>query len=215
MKKNISLSKTYKYSQLGNCSKKTETIWIVLHGYGMLSEYFIKKFECISNDHTVIIAPEGSNRFYLANNYARVGASWMTKLDKEIDIEENISFLNTLYNKIITEIGHTNFKLKTLGFSQGGPTLTRWIMSNTYPVDTLILWGSDIPKDTLLIDNMLRWDTFNIKLVIGKKDEYIDKENKKRVINLINSFGIKYELIEYDGNHKIIEEELVKIAAGI
>ena len=62
---------------------------------------------------------------------------------------------------------------------------------------------------------MLRWSTFNIKLVIGKKDEYINKENKKRVINLINSYGLKYQLIEYNGNHKIIEEELVKIAAGI
>ena len=83
MKKQISITKTHKYSQLGECSKNTDTVWIVLHGYGMLSEYFIKKFECILNDRSVIIAPEGSNRFYLENNYYRVGASWMTKLDKE------------------------------------------------------------------------------------------------------------------------------------
>ena len=47
MKKQISIPKTHKYSQIGEFSKKTNTVWIVLHGYGMLSEFFIKKFESI------------------------------------------------------------------------------------------------------------------------------------------------------------------------
>lgn len=215
MKKQISIVKTHKYSQLGEFSKKTNTVWIVLHGYGMLSEYFIKKFECILNDRTVVIAPEGSNRFYLENNYYRVGASWMTKLDKEKDIEDNISFIQTLYSNIIDEIGHTNFKLNTLGFSQGGATLVRWIMSNSITIDSLILWGSDIPKDCLTKEKKSRWSLIDVKLVIGNQDEYINEENKQKVIDLINSYGLKYELVEYDGSHKIIEKELEKIATGL
>ena len=211
MKKQISISKTHKYSQLGKCSTKIDTVWIVLHGYGMLSEYFIKKFECILNEKTVVIAPEGSNRFYLNNNYSRVGASWMTKVDKEKDIEDNISFIETLYTKIVDDIGHNNFKLKTLGFSQGGATLVRWIMSNSIKVDSLILWGSDIPKDSLTNQNKSRWSSINIKIVIGKKDEYISDENKKKVIDAVNAYGLSYKLIEYDGPHKIIESELIKL----
>ena len=57
MKKQISISKTGKYSQIGKCSKKINNVWIVLHGYGMLSEYFVKKFECIINETTLVIAP--------------------------------------------------------------------------------------------------------------------------------------------------------------
>ena len=211
MKKQISIPKTHKYSQLGEFSEKTNTVWIVLHGYGMLSEFFIKKFECILNEKTVVIAPEGSNRFYLNNNYSRVGASWMTKVDKEKDIEDNISFIETLYTKIVDDIGHNNFKLKTLGFSQGGATLVRWIMSNSIKVDSLILWGSDIPKDSLTTQNKSRWSSINIKIVIGKKDEYISDENKKKVIDAVNSYGLSYKLIEYDGPHKIIESELIKL----
>ena len=211
MKKQISIPKTHKYSQLGEFSEKTNTVWIVLHGYGMLSEFFIKKFECILNEKTVVIAPEGSNRFYLDNNYSRVGASWMTKLDKEKDIEDNISFIETLYTKIVDDIGHNNFKLKTLGFSQGGATLVRWIMSNSIKVDSLILWGSDIPQDSLTNQNKSRWSSINIKIVIGKKDEYISDENKKKVIDAVNSYGLSYKLIEYDGPHKIIESELIKL----
>ena len=211
MKKQISIPKTHKYSQLGEFSEKTNTVWIVLHGYGMLSEFFIKKFECILNEKTVVIAPEGSNRFYLNNNYSRVGASWMTKVDKEKDIEDNISFIETLYTKIVDDIGHNNFKLKTLGFSQGGATLVRWIMSNSIKVDSLILWGSDIPKDSLTNQNKSRWSSINIKIVIGKKDEYISDENKKKVIDAVNSYGLSYKLIEYDGPHKIIESVLIKL----
>ena len=215
MKKQISIPKTHKYSQIGEFSEKTNTIWIVLHGYGMLSEFFIKKFECILNDSTVVIAPEGSNRFYLENNYYRVGASWMTKLDKEKDIEDNISFIQTLYSNIVDEIGHTNFKLNTLGFSQGGPTLVRWLMSNKLNTNSLILWGSDIPKDSLVIENKSRWDSMNLKIVIGKNDEYINEEKKQEFVGVVKSYGLKYDLIEYEGSHKIIEEELKKIANSL
>ena len=97
MKKQISISKTGKYSQIGKCSKKINNVWIVLHGYGMLSEYFVKKFECIINETTLVIAPEATNRFYLANNYTRVGASWMTKLDREQEISDNILFLDITF----------------------------------------------------------------------------------------------------------------------
>tara|TARA_B100001027_G_scaffold47261_1_gene31030 strand:- start:610 stop:1257 length:648 start_codon:yes stop_codon:yes gene_type:complete len=215
MKKQISISKTGKYSQSGKYSKKINSVWIVLHGYGMLSEFFIKKFDCIINDTTLVIAPEATNRFYLSNNYNRVGASWMTKLDRNEEIRDNILFLNKLFSIIKKEIGHDNFKLNTLGFSQGGPALVRWLMSNRLNINSLILWGSDIPKDSLIIENKSRWNSMNLKIVIGKHDEYINEEKKQEFIRLVKSYGLKYELIEYEGSHKITEEELKKIANSL
>ena len=215
MKKQISISKTGKYSQIGKCSKKINNVWIVLHGYGMLSEYFVKKFECIINETTLVIAPEATNRFYLANNYTRVGASWMTKLDREQEISDNILFLDKLFSIIKKEIGHDNFKLNTLGFSQGGPALVRWLMSNKLNTNSLILWGSDIPKDSLVTENKSRWNSINLKIVIGKNDEYINEEKKQEFVGVVKSYGLKYELIEYEGSHKIVEEELKKIANSL
>ena len=215
MKKQISISKTGKYSQIGKCSKKINNVWIVLHGYGMLSEYFVKKFECIINETTLVIAPEATNRFYLANNYTRVGASWMTKLDKEQEISDNILFLDKLFSIIKKDIGHDNFKLNTLGFSQGGPALVRWLMSNKLNTNSLILWGSDIPKDSLVMENKSRWNSMNLKIVIGKNDEYINEEKKQEFVGVVKSYGLKYELIEYEGSHKIIEKELKNIANSL
>ena len=215
MKKQISISKTGKYSQIGKCSKKINNVWIVLHGYGMLSEYFVKKFECIINETTLVIAPEATNRFYLGNNYNRVGASWMTKLDREQEISDNILFLDKLFSIIKKDIGHDNFKLNTLGFSQGGPALVRWLMSNKLNTNSLILWGSDIPKDSLVIENKSRWNSMNLKIVIGKNDEYINEEKKQEFVGVVKSYGLKYELIEYEGSHKIIEKELKNIANSL
>ena len=45
----IQTTKTARYFQIGELSSMTKNVWIVLHGYGMLPEYFIKKFECIGN----------------------------------------------------------------------------------------------------------------------------------------------------------------------
>ena len=215
MKKQISISKTGKYSQIGKCSKKINNVWIVLHGYGMLSEYFVKKFECIINETTLVIAPEATNRFYLGNNYNRVGASWMTKLDREQEISDNILFLDKLFSIIKKDIGHDNFKLNTLGFSQGGPALVRWLMSNKLNTNSLILWGSDIPKDSLVTENKSRWNSINLKIVIGKNDEYINEEKKQEFVGVVKSYGLKYELIEYEGSHKIIEKELKNITNSL
>ena len=215
MKKQISISKTGKYSQIGKSSKKINNVWIVLHGYGMLSEYFVKKFECIIDETTLVIAPEATNRFYLGNNYNRVGASWMTKLDREQEIRDNILFLDKLFSIIKKEIGHDNFKLNTLGFSQGGPALVRWLMSNKLNTNSLILWGSDIPKDSLVTENKSRWNSINLKIVIGKNDEYINEEKKQEFVGVVKSYGLKYDLIEYEGSHKIIEEELKMIANSL
>ena len=52
-------------------------------------------------------------------------------------------------------------------------------------------------------------------MVIGNQDEYINEENKQKVIDLISSYGLKYELVAYEGSHKIIEKELEKIATGL
>ena len=102
-----------------------------------------------------------------------------------------------------------------MGFSQGGPALVRWLMSNKLNTNSLILWGSDIPKDSLVTENKSRWNSINLKIVIGKNDEYINEEKKQKFVGVVKSYGLKYELIEYEGSHKIIEEELKKIANSL
>ena len=148
-KKNISISKKARYFQLGKISEQTKTIWFVFHGYGMLSQYFIKKFKNLENNQTVIISPEALSRFYIGKNYDRVGASWITKEDKLNDIDDNNNYLNSLFESTTKNINLNSINIHVLGFSQGGAAACRWILNSNIKINSLGLWGADIPIDCL------------------------------------------------------------------
>tara|TARA_B100001989_G_C24534539_1_gene463560 strand:+ start:682 stop:1332 length:651 start_codon:yes stop_codon:yes gene_type:complete len=208
-KKNISISKKARYFQLGKVSEQTKTIWFVFHGYGMLSQYFIKKFKSLENNQTVIISPEALSRFYIGENYDRVGASWITKEDKINDIDDNNNYLNSLFQSTTKNINLNSINIHVLGFSQGGATACRWILNSSIKINSLALWGADIPIDCLSENNRGKWNQFKTTLIVGKRDEFISDENKKEFTKILNAYNLDYELIEYNGTHKIIEEVLI------
>ena len=105
MNKNfLDVTKRAKYYQIGEANSSIKKVWIVFHGYAMLSEFFIKKFNVLNDGKTLIVAPEALNRFYITENFSRVGASWMTKEDRENDILENNRYIESLYQKIVKQI---------------------------------------------------------------------------------------------------------------
>ena len=205
----IETTKSARYFQIGEINSETKNIWIVLHGYGMLPEYFIKKFQCISNKETVIIAPEALNKFYLRDNYSRVGSSWMTKVERLDDIQDNINFLNSIYSSL--RLDGLDFKLDILGFSQGGPTATRWVMKNSFKLNSLILWGCNLPEDCLTKIYKSRWDDFSLRFLIGKNDEYIDEEKILNERKKLDNYGLDYDFYLFDGGHNIEESILKKL----
>ena len=213
IKKTLEVEKKARYFQIGSAHDKVSTVWVVLHGYGMLSEFFIQKFNQIKDENTLIIAPEALNRFYIDTNYGRVGASWMTKEERQTDIDENIKYLNGLISSINREIGHNRFKINVLGFSQGGATACRWVFNSNVKIENLIMWAGDIPKDTLTEKNRLKWKDTNTYLVMGKRDELINEKMKAKFLKLVTDYQLDYKLKLYDGDHRIyadVLKELVK-----
>ena len=211
IKKTLQIEKKTRYFQLGNPGNNTSIVWVVLHGYGMLSEFFIQKFKKLENKNTLILAPEALNRFYIDTNYGRVGASWMTKDERQDDIKENIKYLNSLMDQIIKEIGHNRFKINVLGFSQGGATACRWLFKSGLKFENLIMWAGDIPKDTLTEENRLKWNDMNTHLVMGKKDELINQEMKAKFLKLVTEYKLDYKLTLYDGDHRIYPDVLMEL----
>ena len=77
---------------LGKLNKNTTNIWLALHGYGQLVEYFKRHFVPLSQDTRAFLFPQGPHKFYLQGTEGRVGASWMTKEDRLIDIDNQHLF---------------------------------------------------------------------------------------------------------------------------
>ena len=79
------------YSVLNNLTEKTKNVWIVFHGLGYLSKYFINYFSQINPEENYIIAPQAPSKYYQGRNFKHVGASWLTK-ENTID-ETKMSWL--------------------------------------------------------------------------------------------------------------------------
>ncbi|MEZ4903841.1 MAG: hypothetical protein R2822_19865 [Spirosomataceae bacterium] len=54
----LTIQRTARYFTLGALDTSTQQVWFVLHGYGQLAEFFIKKFDVLDDGKTYIIAPE-------------------------------------------------------------------------------------------------------------------------------------------------------------
>lgn len=137
----IAVTRTARYFTLGEMNEHTKRVWFVLHGYGQLAEYFIRKFETIQNHGTLIVAPEALSRFYQDHESGRVGASWMTREDRLSEIDDYVAYLESVQREIFKDFSSQNIHITILGFSQGTATACRWVNQSELKCDRLILWG--------------------------------------------------------------------------
>ncbi len=198
-----------RYFKSGEVNEQTEHIWFVLHGYGQLAEYFLRKFRVLESPKTCIIAPEGLSRFYREETSGRVGATWMTKENRLMDIDNYVSYLNAVYRAEISE--RSTCKITILGFSQGAATASRWVLSNAVRFDRLILWGGIFPPD---IDFQKGHQVLAEKEVIevyGKSDVYLTDDRFKEMTQLNEKLDLKIKQMEFDGGHDIDERTLSQL----
>jgi dienelactone hydrolase len=92
-----------RYYTIGGGEQPLSEVWIVLHGLGQLASVFIKYFQSIASRGRLIVAPEALNRYYVApgasgrTQDAKVGATWMTRMDRENEIADYVDFLDSVY----------------------------------------------------------------------------------------------------------------------
>ncbi|MEO1051693.1 MAG: hypothetical protein AAFX87_13780 [Bacteroidota bacterium] len=209
MAEEINLNFSYKarYHKIGEISSKTKKVWFVLHGYGQLAKYFIKKFSILDNGENCIIAPEGLSRFYLQGFDGRIGATWMTREDRLNDIENYINYLTSVYNHELSNLGQT-VEVCILGFSQGAATVSRWALSNEINFHSLVLWAGIFPEDMNFESGQSILKDKRVYNVYGTKDEFLTQERLDKQRVLCKKLGINPEEITFDGGHDINVEVL-------
>jgi len=198
---NIQTTKTARYYTLGELTDSTEEIVFVFHGYAQLAKDFIQNFESIQSSSRFIVAPEGLNKFYVKGFRGNVGASWMTKEDRENEINDYINFLNNIYAEYSSQI-KDSIKLTLFGFSQGCATASSWFVDSNFNNAELILWGSFIPPD-INYDKLRSKLKTNLKIIIGDEDEFLSEDRIKSGEEILMKENINYELIKYPGKHNV------------
>lgn len=200
----ISVSRTARYYRLGELSHETRHVWFVLHGHGQLARRFIRRFDGIASAQTVVVAPEALSRFYADTTYNQIGATWMTREDRDHEISDYVNYLNALYDQLLDITNRDTLTIHVLGFSQGAATACRWVTAGHIHCDKLVLWAGFFPKGLREIVDPQRLTTVMVTYVYGRQDEYIEKlSDPDEYINRIRQDVPPLTVVPFDGGHVV------------
>lgn len=217
--RHIAVTRTARYYVLGEIGPEIEDVWFVCHGYGQLALDFVKEFECIEDPRRLVVAPEALSRYYLSTETGfhtadvKVGAAWMTREDRDIEIADYVRYLDSLHSEILSSIGRENVRVTVLGFSQGGATANRWVTRGSSRVDRLIMWGSLLAADADLNQAAVFFRNVKLSIVYGTRDQYADSGMIAAYEKVLTEKGIPYDLRTFDGGHRMDRSTLREIAA--
>jgi predicted esterase len=210
----IQVRRTARYYTLGEPSHATRDVWFVCHGYGQLAADFIKEFEIIADPTRVIVAPEALSRYYAANeagfhsSESRVVASWMTREDREAEIDDYVAYLDAVHDEIISKVDRKNVSVTVLGFSQGGATANRWLTRGRSRADRLIMWGALIASDADLNQAATFFRDVKLTIVYGKRDQFANEKMIEDYQRVLTEKKIPFELLTFNGGHRMDRETL-------
>jgi predicted esterase len=204
----IAVTRTARYFTLGKLNDQTKRVWFVLHGYGQLAEYFIRKFDVLNDGSTLIVAPEALSRFYVNGNFDRVGASWMTRETRESEVDDYVAYLESVRKSVFQEHSSDNLQLSVLGFSQGAATACRWLNRGRIRCDRLIFWGGYFANGIFDLIEAGRMPLQNTHFVYGTRDEFLNRLDMPDYLGKLRAEVPSLHLVEYAGGHSIEPEVL-------
>jgi predicted esterase len=210
----ITIERSARFFAIGDAATAQE-LWVVCHGYGQLAARFIRDFAHIATPERMIVAPEGLHRFYLDPPPApaaqrRVGATWMTREDREADIADYVRYLDAVVESL-TEDPQTR-RIRALGFSQGSATVFRWAALGRTRIDELILWSGEVPPDVDMQPAAQRLRQTRITIVHGSADPLQSPDLARRQLELLDAAGLSYRTLSFDGGHTLDRVLLAEIA---
>lgn len=205
----LTVPRTARYHTLGDAAT-ARAVWIVLHGYGQLARYFLQKFEGLEKN-LLIVAPEGLSRFYTDEAHSRVGATWMTREDREHEIADQITYLDALAKELLHTTG--DVPLNVLGFSQGVATACRWSLQGRTTISRLVLWAGGLPPEPTP-EQLQPWNKLELQLVLGTLDEYAGDQELQQQVARLNLAKVRHEVHRFNGGHELQTVMLAKLLSA-
>ena len=213
--------RTARYAAFGPAPAAAGEWWIALHGYGQLAAEFLAGCGALDDGRRLVVAPEALSRFYdtsatsptSAHTAARVGATWMTREDREHEIADYVGYLDRLLALLGEGVGHVP-SVHILAFSQATATAVRWVTRGSVRPVRLVLWGGVVPPEADLAapDSPLR--RTRVQLVVGTRDVWATPERVGAERARLDAADFPYEAISFVGGHRLDDATLATIAGS-
>jgi predicted esterase len=204
---------------LGDPSSAGE-VWFVVHGYGQLAGPFLRRFGALpgAGSTRAVVAPEALSRFYVESRVgphgreSRVGASWMTREDRDVEIADYVGYLDAVAAAVLparrgsaaSDVARSGDapRVVVLGFSQGAETASRWAVLGSVRPAELILWGGGLAVDLEPAAVAAALNGVTVRLVVGDEDEW-GRRRAEETLPRLDAVEVAAERIGYAGGHWI------------
>ncbi len=199
--KQVSYTTTNTYSTLNSYTSKTKNVWVVFHGMGYLSRYFIRHFAQLDVNENFIVAPQAPSKYYQGTNFKHVGSSWLTRENTPLETDNVLTYVDKIFEveKILEAP-----KLIILGYSQGVSIATRWLASRKINCDHLVLHSGGIPKELTHKSFEYMRDNIPVTYLYGINDPYIDEARvTEERLKGDKLFGKRLQINVFEGNHEV------------
>jgi predicted esterase len=165
------------------------------------------------------VVPEALNRFYLDDPTKHhgpdspVGATWMTREDREHEIADYVEYLDLLASTVLQETGGSAVRVTALGFSQGVATAARWAALGRTSIQRLVLWSGSLPADLPADRGRQLFRDASLVLVVGRRDPMVSAAAIERDEASLRERGIAARVVRFDGGHALNRDVLRALAA--
>jgi predicted esterase len=217
----IHVRRTARYYTIGPTHGFPRELWVVIHGYGQLARRFAKSFVPLDDGTRLVVVPEGLSRFYLdpvgerrTQAEPRVGATWMTREDRESEIADYVAYLEHLSTEIRRHLSGAGPRIVVLGFSQGTATVCRWLATSELRADQIVLWAGGIPPELDVAEWSTKLHGGALTLVAGEGDEMVPASVVAAEGERLSAAGVAFTLLRYAGGHRVEADALGRLAAG-
>lgn len=201
LEKKVTYTTLNTYSTLNEIEHKTKNIWLVFHGMGYLSRYFISYFKELDAEENYIIAPQAQSKYYQGVDYTHVGSSWLTRENTKAETKNMLAYVDAVW-KAEKPSPLTRFII--LGYSQGVSIATRWMASREIQCDELVLHSGGIPKELVPQDFDYLQKKTRVTYLYGDRDQYITEARiTEETLQGNKLFGDRLKIVVFKGTHEV------------
>lgn len=177
------------------------------HGYGENAERHLQELRRIPGaSRFVLCAIQALHPFY--NKTGEVIACWMTRLDREQAIQDNVRYVASVVARIKQDLPVSE-RLVYLGFSQGAAMAYRAAAAAGHPCQGLIVLGGDVPPE------LEQQDLSGFPPVLlgrGSSEEWYDAAKMEHDVELLRARKVDVRPVIFQGGHEWTDE--FRAAAG-
>jgi predicted esterase len=172
-------------------------VLIGFHGYGENAERHLDELRRIPGARRwTLCAVQALHPFY--NKTGEVIGCWMTRLDRERAIEDNIRYVNSVVAAVRDELGALE-RLVYLGFSQGAAMAYRAASTAVHPCHGVVVLGGDVPPE---LETLALAGFPPVLLGRGSSEEWYDAAKMEHDVELLRSKGVDVRPFIFTGGHE-------------